>query len=180
MSFVIATLYKNQIIMASDGQVSATDTLEIVDNNYKKIRRFENFIIGYTGCKEYCEFILDNISYNSSTEDAIDLIKNIMIINGTSNSSKMIIAGKYQNKNALINIDSNFPNNYSVTFEKDNDLQYAYGGSEYLDDKVAGPMIYNCFVSNFHIGLENILKLVICEISKIDQTVNDTIFVEKM
>ena len=45
MSFVISVLYQDKIVMASDGKVTSLKG-ETVKSDYKKIKKFKNFIIG--------------------------------------------------------------------------------------------------------------------------------------
>ena len=57
MSFVISVLYQDKIVMASDGKVTSLKG-ETVKSDYKKIKKFKNFIIGYArrNNNEFCNF----------------------------------------------------------------------------------------------------------------------------
>ena len=177
MSFVISVLYQDKIVMASDGKVTSLKG-ETIKSDYKKIKKFKNFIVGYAGDKEYCEYILKQISYDFPIEKTCELINKIIMHIDTSNKAKFIIAGKNKfNKKIMVTIDSESLNN-SQTILSNADLQYSFCSSPYLNDSDANEIIFNNICTNMNLGIENVLGLIIKEISKLDPSVNDTIFVE--
>lgn len=178
MSFVISVLYQDKIVMASDGKVTSSKG-ETVKSDYKKIKKFKKFIIGYAGDREYCEYILKQIGYDFPIETTCELINKIIMRIDPSNKAKFIIAGKNKfNKKIMATIDSESLNN-SQTILSNADLQYSFCSSPYLNGSDANEIIINNICTNMNLGIENVLGLIIKEISKLDPSVNDTIFVEK-
>lgn len=78
MSFVSIIAMNKFITVMSDGQVTKTETGEVLQEDYQKFRKISpNQFIAYTGVKEFCEGLANQIPYKKSAHDLEDITNQI-------------------------------------------------------------------------------------------------------
>lgn len=185
MSYVIATLFQNQIIMASDGRVISHNK-QPIQEDYKKITKVGYCLVGYSGDKEYCEMLLREVSRESRILIYAEQVQQKIIekINSLSfkGNAKIIIAGtsmisaNINNNKVLIGLDSK-DLSLILTKHSSSDLEYVTASSEYLDKNLAHSIEYQTFTTYPGTVKDKITEIV-KRISKEDFSVNDTVFFE--
>ena len=192
MSFVIATLFNNKLYIASDGQV--TNESGVLVNNYCKIKKAGvNNLIGFTGSKDICEKVLENIDkiqsqiidttqltytlflnlakvYSDNPNLKKELYKCNMVIGGYQNnllsSNKYIIYTISSDKMAISQV--NIPKCPKIPIVK------------LYSENITASDVNDIISKHLSHGIYNIdyqLSLIIKDISKIDESVNRVAYI---
>ncbi|MCT0440653.1 hypothetical protein [Lactococcus lactis] len=188
MSFINFIVTDKYISAVSDGQLTNSITNEIVAEDYKKIRKYDNCIIGVTGDTYVTQAIFDgftnyeNITLNNAYKSLVNMAeeyKNYKDPLDKLISATIMIAGFQNNEGKIFSIQIE---NSSIIYSSSTSNTY---GTSYPPDfiKHTKDIVYDRlkFNSKERIYLKVAKQAQIdslLEVSQSSKTVNDTIFHE--
>lgn len=180
MSFVIAATINNKTLLLGDKR--SIKNGKIKNNCTRKIHKFNNILIGYTGIKERCEFYLSKLTNNDLSNGELaykklcEIIKNdTKYYDDSINVSNYLIIDKVKDKTIHFKIFS-YNNQFSKTIcNKKATISYLQSSnlSDYEVEK-----IINFELNKKWNSLQEFLAHILLKVSEIDNTVSPDYFLE--
>lgn len=177
MSCIICFACDSFAFIAGDGRAMNASTNEIVDENYKKVRRInQNVIVGFVGSTEVCEGALLNLPSNSEylTLTAVSEIlcqscKKLHAETGLKGS--MILAGVENHKIVVCSFSR--LNGYVI-----DRTEYTSGNATLegrYPDNIESNIFAECYEECIDKGLLYLIKETFHRVSSLSNTVNENV-----
>lgn len=177
MSCVICLACNSFAFIASDGRAINAETGEIIDENYKKIRRInKDVIVGFVGTADVCESALMALPSNSEnltlTEIAEILCQNAKRLHiETGLKGSMILAGVENNRIVVCSFGR--LNGYAI--ERTEHTSDGATLEGLYPDNINSNIFAECFDECSDKGFSYLLKETFHRISSLSDTVNENI-----
>lgn len=185
MSFVSVIAREDFITVVSDGQV--TRDSEVIQNSYKKFTKISNKqFVAYTGIKEICEALVNEIEYKGNelhdlNHIAMELNEKIKVFPYDTLTVMFIVGGIDETGNIEFHTLNNDPSEKLRSFYPVNDdLNYGFLSNGKLEGKInlTVNLIEHFKTTGFNTPNKCIRaqKLLNSDVEKIDETVNNVTF----
>lgn len=177
MSCIICLASDSFAFIAGDGRAINSETGEVVDENYKKVRRInENVIVGFVGCVEICEGALDALP-NDTEHLTLSEISEILCRNAkklhheTNLKGSMILAGIENGKIVVCSFSR--LNGYVIERTEYTSGSLTLEGR--YPDNIESNIFAECYEECSDKGLSYLVKETFRRVSALSDTVNENI-----
>ena len=179
MSLVICFSGEDFAIVGSDGRATQNDI--VVSENAKKFQRIgKHLIVGYAGILEYAEQIVTmafpSMPYDIIAIDAAHMLESFLNRVANRMLSKFIVCGKNEAGTYETHVILSAPEKVVVRYALPQPGQFSAIGSSVAEDKALEIFLKHLKLKASHI--DGILSATIRDISLIDKSVNDHVFLE--